>query len=294
MRGIRRRWTGLPFVSWRPIIVSLLDRSLFFVPPLITLTSDFGTRDAYVAAMKGTIAGMLPDCRLIDITHDIAPQDVMEAAFVLKQAAPYFPPDTVHLVVVDPGVGTLRRAVAVRSSEQVFVGPDNGLFALVVDGQADVIVELNNPTFWRVPEPSATFHGRDIFAPVAAHLASGVAMDQVGTRVDELKSLHWALPIVDQQGFQGWIVHIDHYGNCITNVSAPDFEELRRGRGMKCITGSLILRDLTTTYGAVETGEPLLLENSAGLLEIAVNGGSAAELFGIRKGASVNIVFSGD
>jgi S-adenosyl-L-methionine hydrolase (adenosine-forming) len=244
--------------------------------------------------MKGTIAGMLPDCRLIDITHDIAPQDVMEAAFVLKQAAPYFPPETVHLVVVDPGVGTLRRAVAVRSSEQVFVGPDNGLFTLVVDGQADAIVELNNPKFWRVPEPSVTFHGRDIFAPVAAHLASGVAMDDVGSRVDGLKSLHWALPIVDQQGFQGWIVHIDHYGNCITNVSAPDFEELRRGRGMKCITGSLILRDRTTTYGSVDTGEPLLLENSAGLLEIAVNGGSAAELFGIRKGASVNIVFSGD
>lgn len=251
-------------------------------------------RDAYVAAMKGTIAGMLPDCRLIDITHEIAPQDIMEAAFVIRQAAPFFPPGTIHLAVVDPGVGTSRRAVAVRDGDQTFVGPDNGLLSLIVGAEPDYVVALDRPKYWRTDAPSATFHGRDIFAPVAAHLAAGVPLDEVGTVVESLAPMHWALPIVDQQGFQGWVVHIDRYGNCITNVPNEPFEELRRNRGMKCITGALILREISSTYAAVEAGEPLLLVNSAGLLEIAVNGGSAAELFGIRKGASVNIVFSGD
>jgi S-adenosyl-L-methionine hydrolase (adenosine-forming) len=264
------------------------------VPSIITLTTDFGTRDAYVAAMKGTIASMHPECRIIDITHDISPQDVMEAAFVLKQAYPYFPADTVHVAVVDPGVGTTRRGIAIRSDGQYFVGPDNGLFALVLDSPAETIVELSRPDYWRVATPSSTFHGRDIFAPVAVHLANGVNVTDLGPRAESLSPLHWALPIVDQQGFQGWIVHIDRYGNCITNVTASDFQELRRHRGMKCITGGVILRELSTTYAEVDSGEPVLLVNSSGLLEIAVNGGSAAQLFGIRKGASVKIVFSGD
>jgi S-adenosyl-L-methionine hydrolase (adenosine-forming) len=264
------------------------------VPPLITLTTDFGTRDAYVAAMKGTIASMLPDCRIIDITHDIAPQDVMEAAFVLRQAVPYFPADTIHVAVVDPGVGTNRRAVAMQANEGRFVGPDNGLFALVLDEQPETLVELTRPAFWRIPDPSPTFHGRDVFAPVAAHLASGVPFGDMGDSIDALTPLHWALPIVDEQGFQGWIVHIDRFGNCITNVPFSHFEELRRGRGMKCIAGGVLLREVAETYATAEIGEPVLVANSAGLLEVAVNGGSAEQLFGIRKGASVKIVFSGD
>lgn len=264
------------------------------MPPIITLTTDFGTRDAYVAAMKGTIASMHPDARIIDITHDISPQDVMEAAFVLKQAYPFFPPDTVHVAVVDPGVGTARRGIAVQSGGQYFVGPDNGLLALVQDSPFEEAVVLDRPDFWRVKTPSSTFHGRDVFAPVATHLARGIKLTDMGSRIESLSPLHWALPIVDQQGFQGWVVHIDRYGNCITNVTAGDFVELRRDRGMKCITGGVILRELFSTYAEVDSGEPVLLANSSGLLEIAVNGGSAAQLFGIRKGASVKIVFSGD
>ena len=142
--------------------------------PILTLTTDFGTRDAYVAAMKGVILRRCPDVRLVDVTHEVAPQEVLEAAFVLREAAPYYPAGTVHLAVVDPGVGTARRAVALRHGGHLFVGPDNGLFALLLDGACpDELVALDRPAFWRTSEPSATFHGRDVFAPVAAHLAAG-------------------------------------------------------------------------------------------------------------------------
>lgn len=259
---------------------------------LLTLTTDFGTRDAYVAAMKGVILGIAPAVRLIDVSHEIAPQDVMEAAFVLRSALPFFPPGTVHLVVVDPGVGTARRPVAVRHNDRYFVGPDNGLFPLLLDGEApDALVTLDRPDVWRAPTLSTTFHGRDLFAPVAAHLAAGRTLAEVGSPLAQLAPLHWALPIADEQGIQGWVVHIDHFGNCITNVSRALFERRRAGRPIKCFAGSAIVDAVDDTYGAVETGEPLLLFNSSDFLEIAVNVGNASELLGIRKGAPVHIVF---
>ncbi|ARA95051.1 hypothetical protein AWN76_006805 [Rhodothermaceae bacterium RA] len=265
------------------------------VTNLITLTTDFGTGDAYVAAMKGTILSILPEARLVDITHDIAPQDVMAAAFVLREAVPYFPRGAVHLVVVDPGVGTDRRAVALAAHGSRFVGPDNGLFALLLDGAApDVVVSLDRPAYWRTPNPSQTFHGRDIFAPVAAHLAAGRTLSDVGTPIDALRPMHWALPIPDAQGIRGWVVHIDHFGNCITNIPADLLHARRAGRPIKCFAGSAILHGLHTTYGDVAPGEPLLLIGSSGLLEIAVHAGNAADLLSIRKGDPVNVVFLDD
>lgn len=291
---------------------------------MITLTTDFGTRDAYVAAMKGTMLGIHPSARLVDVTHEIDPQDVMEAAFVLRGAVPYFPDGSIHLVVVDPGVGTKRRAVAVRheteSGVHTFVGPDNGLFSLVLDTESpDDAVVLDAPSAWRTDDPSTTFHGRDIFAPVAAHLATGRPLSDVGTPVESLQPLRWALPIVDAQSIEGMVVHVDRFGNCITNVrrqtlakagslhdasaeengsegaNASDSSRTddvpRPARPIKGYAGSAILEGIHTTYGAVAEGDPLLLFGSTGFLEIAVNAGNAAELLDIRKGGSVKLVF---
>lgn len=260
---------------------------------LITLTSDFGLHDAYVAIMKGVILNITPEVRLLDITHGVSPQDVMEAAFVLKNAIPYFPDDTIHLAVVDPGVGTNRKAIALRKGRQWFVGPDNGLFSLVLNGEApDEAVELDNPAYWLTDQPAHTFHGRDIFAPVAAHLSSGKPLSVLGTPIDSLTPLHWALPIADKQGIQGWVVHVDRFGNCVTNISRALIDEQRNGKAIKCYVGSTILNGMQATYGNIETGEPLMLFDSNELLEIAVNTGNASHLLNIRKGSPVNLVFS--
>ncbi len=262
------------------------------VSGILTLTTDFGTQDAYVAAMKGVILGINPEVRIVDITHQIAPQDIMEAAFVLRDAAPFFPDGTVHLAVVDPGVGTARKAVALRRGEHHFVGPDNGLFALLLDGsEPDELVVLDRPQYWRTEGMSNTFHGRDLFAPVAAYLSAGCSLCNLGTPASRLESLHWLRPLVDEQGIQGWVVHIDRFGNCMTNIPRSAFEAYRHGREVKCYVATAILKGVQPTYAAVAPGEPLALFGSSGFLEFAVNGGNASDLLSIRKGASVNLVF---
>lgn len=269
---------------------------------LITITTDFGLEDGYVAAMKGTILSIAPEARLVDVTHQVQPQDVMEAAFVLQSAQPYFPDGTIHLVVVDPGVGTRRRAVALRHGRHWFVGPDNGIFPLALQaGSPDEIVELDEPDVWRSPTPSNTFHGRDIFAPAAGHLAAGRALSDLGSAVDQLEQLQWGTPIVDPPVVVGRVAHVDHFGNCITNVDRSTLAEAANLRetspssdafpALKAFAGSTILTSLQSTYGAVPDGEPLLLFGSTGFLEIGVNGGNAAELLDIRKGDSVNLEF---
>lgn len=262
--------------------------------PLLTLTTDFGLTDAYVAAMKGVILSIAPECRMVDISHGIAPQDVMGAAFVLRGAVPYYPAGTVHLAVVDPGVGSERRPIAARIGGQVFVGPDNGLFSLLLDPEAvpEAVVVLDRPAFWRTPEPSRTFHGRDIFAPVAAHLAAGRTLDEVGARTERLKRLHWVRPLADEQGLRGWVVHLDHFGNAVTNIPGALLAAHRDGRGLKCYVGSAILERVHHAYSDVPEGEPLALVGSSGHLEISVNGGHAARLFSIQKGSPVNVVFA--
>ena len=262
------------------------------MPRLLTLTTDFGTRDAYVAAMKGVMCSISPALRMVDVTHEVTPQDVMEAAFVLREAVPYFPEDTVHLVVVDPGVGTARRPLALRSGGHWFVGPDNGLFPLILDeASPDAAVVLDEPRFWRTPEPSTTFHGRDIFAPAAAHLSAGAPLDTLGSPAGPLEPLHWALPITEAEGIQGWVVHVDRFGNCITNITRAAFKPHGTDHPLKCFVGTTVLEAVQPTYGAAPASEPLLLFGSSDHLEVAVNGGNAAELLDIRKGTPVDIVF---
>ncbi len=271
--------------------------------PIITITTDFGTEDAYVPAMKGTMLSIAPDARLVDLTHEISPQDVMESAYVLQSALPFFPPNSIHLVVVDPGVGTERRAVALQQDGHWFVGPDNGLFPLIFEGNSpDAAVELDEPDAWRTPSPSNTFHGRDIFAPAAAHLAAGRTLDNIGSPIERLEPLQWAQPFVDEHAIEGRVVHIDHFGNCVTNIRRPTFaqalgvnENAPSAEVLPPIdgyVGSTVLESVHDTYGAVAEGEPLLLFGSTGSLEVAVNGGNAAELLDIRKGDSIKIAFS--
>ena len=242
--------------------------------------------------MKGSILSITPDVRLVDISHQITTFDVMEAAFVLRQAVPYYPADTIHLVVVDPGVGSKRRPIALRYNGQYFAGPDNGLFALLLgDEKPDAIVTLDRQTTYRTTTPSPTFHGRDIFAPAAAHLAAGGALADLGSPIDALVPLHWALPIDDEQGIRGWIVHIDHFGNCTTNIPRSIFAERRGARSLKCYVGNAIITEVHPTYSDVEASEPLLVFGSEDYLEVAVNTGNASDLLDIRRGMPVNVVF---
>ncbi|MFB6229929.1 MAG: S-adenosyl-l-methionine hydroxide adenosyltransferase family protein [Salinibacter sp.] len=269
--------------------------------PLITITTDFGTEDAYVPAMKGTMLSICPDARLVDVTHEIRPQDVMEAGFVLQSALPYFPKGSIHLVVVDPGVGTDRRAIALRAGDQWFVGPDNGVFPLVLnDEPPDAAVDLDNPDFWRSASPSTTFHGRDIFAPAAAHLAHGQALADIGSPIESLEPLRWAQPSAARGTVRGRVIHVDHFGNCVTNVrrstlaeATPPEESDSPSASLPSLSahvGNTVLDEVHATYGDVPEGDPLLLFGSTGYLEIGVNGGNAAELLDIRKGDSVELV----
>lgn len=262
-------------------------------PPIITLTTDFGTSDGYLAAMKGAVLSVCPQARLIDISHQIPPHDVMEAAFVLRQAIPFFPPKTIHLVVVDPGVGSARPGVALSHENHIYVGPDNGLFALVLDtAEPENLVILDPASVGGGSSISRTFHGRDLFGPAAARLACGASLSDLGQRTGTLCSMHWAIPIDDMHGIRGWVVHVDHFGNCITNISRSVFELRVAGRQTKCYVGSTILHGLHETYSDVAAGEPVMLFGSGDVLEIAVNQGNAASLLHVRRGMPVNIVFT--
>ena len=239
-----------------------------------------------MAAMKGVILSLAPNVRLVDISHEVAPFDVMEAAYIMLQAIPHFPESSIHLAVIDPGVGSTRRGVALSHGQRMFVGPDNGLFSLVLEGEIpSSVVELPSAS------ASATFHGRDVFAPAAAHLANGSLLHDVGRPCDALMPLRWAVPSVDTSGIRGWVVHIDRFGNCITNISRSIVDEHCQGRSVKGYVGTAIITGLCHTYTSAEKGEPLLLFGSNNYLEVAVHCGSAATLLDIRHGAPINIVF---
>jgi len=256
---------------------------------IITLLTDFGLEDGYVAAMKGVIAGIAPDADLVDVTHLIPPQDVASGRFRLLTVTPYFPPGTVHLAVVDPGVGTRRRAVAVRSSSgSLLVGPDNGLLLGALEADPAVAaVELSEPRFWRTPAPSATFHGRDVFAPVAAHLARGVALELLGPAValDSLVSVELPPWRPVPGGAEGAVQAVDRFGNLISNVPGTVLS------GVGAWTASIAGRTVTGrgTYGDVPPGEALALVGSHGFVEIAVRQGSARNALEASIGMAVAI-----
>lgn len=253
----------------------------------IALITDFGLQDSYVGVMKGVIASLSPAAQFIDLTHSIPPQDCYAARFALLSAYPYLPPGTVYLVVVDPGVGTQRRAVAVQTSQGFLVGPDNGVLSGVLASEPLLnAVELANADYWRVPQPSATFHGRDIFAPAAAHLANGVPIDRLGPTVNpqSLIQLPLMMPTVTTTGWEGAVQYIDRFGNAATTIPAS---AVPLGNGHLTV-GQLTL-PIYKTYGEVSPGEGLALVGSHGFVEIAVNQGSAQQCFGLAVGDRVII-----
>ena len=256
------------------------------MPPLITLTTDFGTRDAYAAQLKGVLLARCPGAAVLDLTHDIAPHDVVEGALFLDGAAPAFPPGAVHLAVVDPGVGGARRAIACAIGGQFVVCPDNGLPTLLARRlPLEAAREIANPALRREPV-SATFEGRDVFAPAAAHLACSGALGDLGPPAGGLAALALPEPSREAGGVRGEVLHVDRFGNAITNVEASMLPGAAGGVRVRAGGRDLPLR---RTYADAAPGEALALAGSGGRLEIAVREGSAADRLGLRRGSPVRV-----
>jgi S-adenosylmethionine hydrolase len=256
--------------------------------PLITLTTDFGTSDPFVGIMKGVIASRAPQTRVIDVTHGIPPQDVLAGALVLRHAAPYFPPQTIHVGVVDPGVGGSRRPLCVETVSGFLVGPDNGLLSLAAPlRELRRIIHLTEERFFLSPR-SATFDGRDVFAPVAAALAVGVAPSSLGLEVPDMQRIDLPPVVAEARVLRGQVIYVDHFGNLVTNVPGEALAALPR-QDVSIGIRTARLRGVGRSYGAVAPGEPVVVVNSWGLLEIAVRDGSAQASLGARVGDAVVI-----
>jgi len=248
---------------------------------VITLLTDFGLSDTYVGQVKGAILAIAQDAPLVDLTHAVPPQDVQAGAFLLWSAVEVFAAGTVHLAVVDPGVGSKRRAIAIRSRRgDLFVGPDNGLLLPAVTrlGGTNLAVELTDERYWR-SSPSRTFHGRDIFGPVAAHLASGAPLEAVGQPISDFHRLELPEP----RGLAGEVIHVDAFGNLVTNLPADRLP----ARYRVTLEGHMV--SPAPHYQAVKPGELLALVGSAGLLEISARDASAAGLTGATRGTPVHV-----
>jgi S-adenosylmethionine hydrolase len=258
---------------------------------LITLTTDFGYTDPFVGIMKGVICGINPQARIVDLSHGIPAQDIMGAALVLRHSAQYFPHGTIHVAVVDPSVGSARRPLVVESGENYFVGPDNGIFSLaMVEKRPKRIIHLSNPNYHLQPT-SATFHGRDIFAPVAAYLSLGIAPEAFGETTDDFVSLQWPGISKTETAIAGEIVYIDAFGNLFTNIRVDDLKALS-GHPLRVVMRDLSILGLATSYASVKQGNYLALVNSWGLLEIAVGKGSAQKRSGATIGDKVQVTWS--
>lgn len=257
-------------------------------PRVITLTTDFGAKDAFVGVMKGVILSINPQATIVDITHGIPQGDVDAAAFALDQAYSFFPSHAIHVVVVDPGVGTARRILLVRANNFFFIAPDNAVLKYIFSRfpQAAVWSVTNREYF--LPNTSQTFHGRDIFAPVAAHLSLGVSETNVGPRVQDYLMDDIVLPHKLQKKITGEIVYIDHFGNCISNISKYDFQPEQIS---EINIKEFQFEALSQSYAEHDVGEPLAIIGSHDHLEIAVRDRNAAQILNIKKGEPVELIF---
>jgi len=247
---------------------------------IVTLTTDFGYRDAYVAAMKGVILSISPKATLVDVSHAIRPGAVQEAADLLLDTVPYFPEGTVHVGVVDPGVGGDRRAIAAEANGHLFVGPDNGIFwPLLQEDPKRIVVHLTESRFFH-PPVSRTFHGRDVFAPVAAHLASGRGTAEMGASVLDPVALECPRPEILEGLLVGEIARVDRFGNLITNLRRDDVKAFAGDREPRIEVGDMRIQGVKACYEDVPQGEILALFGSSDRLEISVNGGRASERLG--------------
>lgn len=262
--------------------------------PIVTLLSDFGNRDSYVAQMKGVILGICPSCRIVDVTHEVAPQNVLMGAFLLESTVNYFPRRTVHLAVVDPGVGSERAPLVLKCRQGTLVGPDNGLLV-------GASRKLGLVASYRIQGPgprraslSSTFHGRDIFAVTAGRLAAGLRPGQVGPRVREIVELGIQGAKVERGTLECRVLHVDVFGNVITNADNRSVEKFRAKKGQRLVVrceGRTLLARYVETYSEIRRGEVAVLRGSQGYVEVAVREGSAAALLRVRplEGMSIRV-----
>ena len=260
---------------------------------LITLTTDFGVENWFSGTMKGVIKNICPTAEIVDISHSIRRFNVYAGAFTLKNAYCFFPEGAIHVVVVDPGVGSDRPAILVKTDKYFFIAPDNGVLSYALQQEnVEKIISIENEKFFLSPV-SSTFHGRDIFSPVAAYLAAGIAIDELGPEVEQIKHLTRSVPHpLSAREILGHVLYVDNFGNCISNISRSCFEELVS----KSTTGSfkIAVRDreitrISSSYSDGRSDEPVVVIGSSGYLEIAVNQGSAAETVGLNEGMEIII-----
>jgi S-adenosyl-L-methionine hydrolase (adenosine-forming) len=275
--------------------LSILEsKSIFFwfagmsARTIITLTTDFGLDDIHVGVMKGVIFSINPACAIVDITHAVEPRDIAAGALALESACPYFSAGAIHVAVVDPGVGSGRRALVVKTERSLFVGPDNGIFSFAMKSPGlKAVYEITAKEYF-LPDVSATFHGRDIFAPVAAHLSKGVPPEHTGRRIDDPVMLPQAVPVMCGAGaLEGCIEHIDRFGNLITNVRRDMLKGFVREARIRASCKRFDITALLPSYATAQEGEPFCIIGSSGRLEISVKNSSAAKLLGACRGDSI-------
>jgi len=256
--------------------------------PVITLTTDFGTADHFVGTMKGVILGIAPRAAIVDITHQIAPYELNEAAFVISQAWRYFPKKTIHVIVVDPGVGSARRPIVCEAAGHFFVAPDNGVLSMIYDSAKPRVRVISNPKLM-AKDISRTFHGRDVFAPAAAHLARGVSASRFGKPItDFIRSPRLQPAPISPHNWSGIILKVDRFGNLITNFHIDKFADVKT-RPIELRVGTERIHRLALTYSDTAIGEVFAIVGSSGYIEIAANQASAAKILGCGAGAEVEL-----
>jgi S-adenosyl-L-methionine hydrolase (adenosine-forming) len=257
---------------------------------VITLTTDFGSGDHEAGVLKGVIWNIAPQVNIADLSHDIPPHQILEAALLLWRTARYFPDGTIHVAVVDPGVGTKRRGIAAQIGTKFFVGPDNGIITLLLDqarenGATTRIIHLNKPEYW-LPEVTSVFHGRDIFAPIAGHLAAGKPLNVLGSSISDPILIDLPKPSRTANGWSGQVIHIDHFGNLVTNLTKGHLLGLK---DIKIQVKETLITGLVKTFGDRPKGSLIALLDSSGLLAISVVNGNAAQLLQATVGDQIKV-----
>ncbi len=260
----------------------------------ITLLTDFGLKDGYAGLLKGVIWSIAPDVQITDLSHSIPPQDVFTGSLTLMRCVPYFPPGTIHIAVVDPGVGTSRRALAAQIGKYFYIGPDNGIFSHLIEpaksaGEPIRFFSLDQPRYW-LPEVSPVFHGRDIFAPVGAHLAQGVPIEQLGSRITDPATITLPQPSPTEYGWVGQVIHVDTFGNLATNITIKEIAPLN---SVVVKINQIKIPGIVKAFGERQPGEPVALIDSSGWLSLAVVNGNAAQDWSAGLGSRIEVIKAG-
>ena len=258
--------------------------------PIITLLTDFGTKDSYVASIKGVILSINPHCLVVDITHQVTPHDIQEGAFILANAYSYFPKGTIHLSVVDPGVGGARKPILLVTQNYFFIGPDNGLFTLVAQKERVTQVVVLTEQRYFLSKVSKTFQGRDLFAPVAAHLSLGIKPVTFGHEMNTIIKIGFQKPMLKEGKLLGEILHIDTFGNLVSNIDKENLFRFTKGQPLVIRAGGKTISGLKEGYWEGKKGETIALVGSSGFLEISVREGNARKMLKLKRGDQIAII----